>query len=387
MSRVPSWRRAVALATVVGIVAAGCGGDDDDSDADTGSGSGTDTSAAGDLTDVCPSPLVVQTDWFPEPEHGGLYQLIGPDGDANAGDGVYTGPLGDTGIDLEIRAGGPFLGGQSTSAQMYADPDIFMGYVATDELIKDSGDQPLVSVVSPLEKSPQILMWDPEAFPDIEDFSDIGATGAPVLYFEGSAYMDFLVGKGFINEDQLDASYDGAPSRFVTEQVFQQGFASNEPYKYENDIDEWKKPVDYLLIDDAGYKIYPSSLSVRPERVTDDADCLKAVVPLMQQAQVDYMADPQPINDMFLDYVDAMASFWTLSADGNTDAVKVMADEGLVSNGPDDVIGNFDMDRVQTLIDDSVPIFEDVGVESMKDGVTAEDVVTNEFIDDTIGLP
>jgi hypothetical protein len=388
MSRVPSWRRAVALAVALGMLVAACGGDDDDDTAaDAESGSGTDTSAAGDLTDVCPNPLIVQTDWFPEPEHGGLYQLIGPDGDANAGDGVYTGPLGDTGIDLEIRAGGPFLGGQSTSAQMYADPDIFMGYVATDELIKDSGEEPLVSVVSPLEKSPQILMWDPEAFPGIEDFADIGDSGAPVLYFEGSAYMDFLVGKGFINEDQIDASYDGAPSRFVTEQVFQQGFASNEPFKYENDIDEWKKPVDYLLIDEAGYKIYPSSLSVRPERITDDAECLAAVVPLMQQSQVDYMADPEPINDFFLDYVDAMASFWTLSADGNADAVEVMADEGLVSNGPDEVVGNFDMDRVQTLIDDSVPIFEDVGVDSMKDGLVAEDIVSNEFIDDTIGLP
>ena len=391
MSRVPSWRRAVALAVALGMMTAACGGDDDDSaEAGAGSesgGSGVDTSAAGDLTDVCPDPLIVQTDWFPEPEHGGLYQMIGPDGDANAEEGVYTGPLGDTGIDLEIRAGGPFLGGQSTSAQMYADPDIFMGYVATDELIKDSGEEPLVSVVSPLEKSPQILMWDPEAFPGIETFADIGETGAPVLYFEGSAYMDFLVGKGFINQDQLDASYDGSPSRFVTEQVFQQGFASNEPYKYENDIDEWKKPVDYLLIDDAGYKIYPSSLSVRPERITDDAECLKAVVPLMQQAQVDYMADPEPINDFFLDYVDAMASFWTLSADGNADAVQVMTDEGLVSNGPDDVIGNFDTDRVQKLIDDSVPIFTDVGVDSMKDGLTADDIVTNEFIDDTIGLP
>lgn len=386
MPRVPSWRRAAALAVALSMITAACGGDDDDDDAETG-GSGTDTSAAGDLSEVCPDPLVVQTDWFPEPEHGGLYQLIGPDGDANAGEGVYTGPLGDTGIDLEIRAGGPFLGGQSTSAQMYADPDIFMGYVATDELIKDSGGEPLVAVVSPLERSPQILMWDPEAFPGIETFADIGETGAPVLYFEGSAYMDFLVGKGFIEADQIDASYDGAPSRFVTEQVFQQGFASNEPYKYENDIAEWGKPVEYLLIDDAGYEIYPSSLSVRPERITDDAECLEAVVPLMQQAQVDYMADPQPINDFFLDYVDAMASFWTLSAEGNADAVEVLADEGLVSNGPDDVIGNFDMERVQTLIDESVPIFEDVGVESMKDGLVAEDIVTNDFIDDTIGLP
>jgi hypothetical protein len=382
MTRVPSWRRAAAVAVAFGLIAAACGDDDDDSaDKTDDSGGGSALAAA------CPDPLVVQTDWFPEPEHGGLYQLIGTDGDADASAGTYTGEIGDTGVTLEIRAGGPFLGGSSTSAQMYSDPDIFMGYVATDELIKDSGEQALVSVVSPLEKSPQILMWDPEAFPDIEDFADIGASGAPVLYFEGSAYMDFLVGKGLVKKEQLDASYDGAPSRFVTEHVFQQGFASNEPYKYENDIDEWKKPVDYLLIHDAGYEIYPSSLAVRPERVTDDAECLKGIVPLMQQAQVDYMADPEPINDFFLGYVEDMASFWTLSAEGNANAVEVMTDEGLVSNGPDDVIGNFDLERVQTLIDESTPIFESVGVDSIKDGLEAEDIVTNEFIDDTIGLP
>jgi len=391
MRSVPSWRRrAVVAALTVGLVAAGCGDDDDEGaedDSGTEAGGGSGYGAGLDLTSVCPDPLVVQTDWFPEPEHGGLYQVIGTDGEADAGAGTYTGPLGETGIDLEIRAGGPFLGGQSTSAQMYADPDIFMGYVATDELIKDSGDQALVSVVSPLEKSPQILMWDPEAFPDVEGFEDIAATEAPVLYFEGAAYMDYLVGKGFVTEEQIDASYDGSPSRFVTEEVFQQGFASNEPYKYENDIEEWSKPVEYLLIHDAGYEIYPSSLAVRPERVDEEAECLEAVVPIMQQAQVDYMAEPEPVNDFFLGYVEDMASFWTLSPEGNADAVEVLLEEELVSNGPDDVIGNFDMERIQTLIDESVPIFESVGVESIKEGVTAEDIATNEFIDDTIGLP
>lgn len=390
MRSVPSWRKTVALALVVGMVAAACGDDEDEGtedDSGTEAGGGNGYGAGLDLASVCPDPLVVQTDWFPEPEHGGLYQVIGPDGEADAGAGTYTGPLGDTGIDLEVRAGGPFLGGQSTSAQMYADPDIFMGYVATDELIKDSGDQALVSVVSPLEKSPQILMWDPEAFPEVEGFEDIGGTGAPVLYFEGAAYMDFLVGKGFVTEDQIDASYDGSPSRFVTEEVFQQGFASNEPYKYENDIEEWGKPVEYLLIHDAGYEIYPSSLAVRPERIDEEAECLEAVVPIMQQAQVDYMADPEPINDFFLQYVEDMASFWTLSEAGNADAVEVLLEEELVSNGPDDVLGNFDMERIQTLIDESVPIFESVGVDSIKEGVTAEDIATNEFIDDTIGLP
>lgn len=376
-----SWRRAAAVAVACGLVAAACGGDDDAAD-DAGSGGAGDSALAS-----CPDPLIVQTDWFPEPEHGGLYQLIGPDGEQDPEAGTYSGEIGDTGVTLEIRAGGPFLGGQGTSAVMYSDQDIFMGYVATDGAIKNSDDLPMVAVVSPLDKSPQILMWDPEAFPGIETFEDIGETGAPVLYFEGAAYMDYLIGSGFIDESQVDASYDGSPSRFVTEEVFQQGFASNEPYAYENDIDEFGRPVDYLLIHDAGFEIYPSALSVRPERITEDAECLEALVPMMQQSQVDFMAEPEPVNEMLVEFVDAMASFWVLSPELNANAVEVMLEDEIVSNGSDDVLGNFDMDRLDTLVEESVPIFEEAGVDSITEGLTAEDLATNEFIDDTIGLP
>ena len=372
MSRTTPWHRVLATLLMLSLAAAACSDDGeeavasapgDEEEGDAGAGDGA--AAGGDLSDVCPDPLVVQTDWFPEAEHGGLYQLIGADGEQNGGDGIYSGPLGDTGITLEIRAGGPFLGGQTTTAQMYADESIHLGYVSTDEGIQNSARQPTVAVVSPLDKSPYILMWDPEAFPDIETFEDIGATGAPVLYFEGTQYMNFLVGSGLLEEEQIDASYDGSPSRFVTEDVFQQSFASNEPYKYENNIEEWKKPVEYLLVHEAGYEVYPSSLAVRPEVIEEEAACLEAVVPLMQQAQVDYMAEPEPVNDMMLEYVEAIASFWTLSEGGNADAVEVMLDEGIVGNGSDDTLGNFDMERVQQLIDDVVPVFEARGIESI----------------------
>ena len=33
------------------------------------------------FADVCPAKIVVQTNWFPEAEHGGTYQVIGPDWD------------------------------------------------------------------------------------------------------------------------------------------------------------------------------------------------------------------------------------------------------------------------------------------------------------------
>src|SRR3954469_7367910 len=76
---------------------------------------------ASSLAGVCGPKLVLQTDWFPEPEHGGLYQLIGPSGTVDKQHGTYSGPIGTTDVQLEIRAGGPYTGNQQVSSLMYQD--------------------------------------------------------------------------------------------------------------------------------------------------------------------------------------------------------------------------------------------------------------------------
>ena len=171
-----------------------------------------------DLTGICPDPLVIQTDWFPEPDHGYTYQAIGPDGTVDATKGTYSGPLANTGITLEIRAGGPFINFSPPAQQIYADPTIFAGYADTGDVIRNAGgDQPLVSVFASFDKGPQILMWDPEAYPDMATIDDVRESGATVLYFEGAAYMDYLLETGLLDAGQIDGSYDGSPGRFVAE--------------------------------------------------------------------------------------------------------------------------------------------------------------------------
>ena len=59
------------------------------------------------LKGVCPDPVVIQTDWWPEPEHGAAYQLLGAGYQADAGKKKVTGPLvtggKDTGVRVELR--------------------------------------------------------------------------------------------------------------------------------------------------------------------------------------------------------------------------------------------------------------------------------------------
>jgi hypothetical protein len=374
---------ALALAAAFALSACGSSG--------SGSGAGASAPAATkkagvSLAGVCPNPIVIQTDWFPEPEHGAVYQLIGPGGTIDKDKGSYSGPLLDTGVNLEIRAGGPFLGNETVSAQMYKDKSIFMGYVSTDAAALFSAKLPTVAVVTPLEKSPQILMWDPTQF-GFTSFADIAKSDAKVLYFQGATYMNFLIGKGYVRKEQLDASYDGSPTRFVTEKkIVQQGFASNEPYKYEHDIRQWMKPVKFLLIHDAGYKIYPEALAVRPDTPAASGACLKKLVPLIQRAQVDYMTDPTPVNDELLKIVKRFASFWTLSEAGNADAVKKMRDLEIVSNGSNTTLGDFDPARVDQLLTDALPVWRKANAQGIKPDLTGKDLYTNEFIDPSIGL-
>ncbi len=393
-------RRFMALigACAAGLVLAlaACGSDDDEAGSEDGASTTEQAStevpwntaeSKGVLKDICPATIVIQSDWFPTPERAVAYSLVGPDGTVDANRGRYSGPFGNTGVDVEVRAGGPYTGFAPFTATMYKDPDVFFGFMPTDEQVQNYAKQPTVSVIATLDINPQVLMFDPETY-DFEAIADIGKSEAKVLYFEGLPFMDYLLHEGILREDQVDSSFDGSPARFITEagKLVIQGYASNEPYRYENDIRQWGRPVDYLLINDAGYEIYPENLAVRPDTIKDYPECLEKVVPMVQQAIVSYVEDPEPTNDALIRLSDEMKVPVPLTPEGNEYAVKTMLDEKIISNGPNDTVGDFDQERVQRVIDEQLaPVFAERGT-PIKKGLTAEDVHTNEYIDPSIGL-
>ena len=353
-----------------------------------GSGSGEAIS----LADVCPETVSIQTDWNPESEHGGLYQMVGPDPVIDADTKRVSGPLyaggQDTGIKIEVRSGGPAIGFQTVTSQLYSDPTLTMGYANTDEAIQLSAEQPTVAVFAPLDKNPQMIMWDPATYPDVKAIADLKAPAVKVRYFSGAAYMAYLIGAGVLDEAQTDGSYDGAPANFVAAggKDAQQGFASAEPYIYENEVEAWGKPVAFQLIHDAGYPIYAAAYSVRAADLADMTPCLEKLVPVFQQAQVDYIADPAAANTLILELVEQFNTGWQYSQGVADFAVQQQLDLGLVSNGDNDTLGDFDMDRIQEVLDKVTPIFTEQGTPPA-DGLTPDKLATNEFIDDSIGLP
>ncbi|MEA2361580.1 MAG: hypothetical protein QOD71_725 [Thermoleophilaceae bacterium] len=370
---------------VIALVAAACGGD-------SGDGGGADKTPSGgggtsDLASACGDRIVAQTDWYPSGNHSALYELAGQGGEIDSKKGVYSNEIGSTGVTLEVRAGGPFIGFQGDVSILYQNTDIMLGYVNTSEAAAFSGKQPVIGVVTPYDKNPQELMWNPEEL-DIHDFADIGKSGASVLVFDAKApWVEYMIGKGWINRDQIDGSYDGSPTRFVAENgnLVQQGFVTDEVPYYEKVLDKWKKPVSYLLLHDSGLEDYPQVISARADVVKEKRACLKALVPMIQQAQVDWANDPSKTNALLVKLNEAYKAPASNSCclDENH---AITLKEGLISNGPDSTLGNFDMDRVQTVIDTVLPIYEKQKLDSYDPNVKPDTIATNEFIDPSIGV-
>jgi hypothetical protein len=392
-SRIPTLLMALGATA---LLAAGCGSSDDDSSdsAAATTAATTTTAAAADssasLKGICPDTVVVQTDWNPESDHSEVYALASPDGTYNKSKKSYTAPLiaggKDTGVKIEIRAGGPATGFQSPTQQMYVDKDILLGYVNTDESIQNSKKLPTVSVIAPRENWAQVLIYDPSHY-DFKTIADIGKTDTKVLYFKANVYMDYLVGAGILKKSQVDSSYDGKPARFVTSggKLVQQGFITAEPWQYENQVKAWKKPVATLKISDSGYPNYGETIAVRKDDVTAKAACLKKLVPMIQQAQVDYAKDPSTANGIIVKAVEEYNNGWVYPAALADYAAKAQVDNDIISNGADDTLGNIDEARVQKMIDIVSPIYKKNHI-TIADGLTPADLFTNEFIKQGIGL-
>ena len=347
-----------------------------------------------DLSGVCPDPLVVQTDWFPESEHGAMYELLGDDYVVDAENKVVRGSMTldgqDLGIDWEVRTGGPAIGFSPPSQWMVADDSIHFGYAATDQQIEHWNEAPLISVVATLEINPQMIMWDPQTYPDIETIADIGEAGITVNVFGGWTFPEVLIGQGIWSRDQVDPSYNGSPTRFVDEggAIAQQGFASSEPYTYEEVLEDWGKPVSFDLLHNTGFQVYAQTLGIRPGDLEELRPCLERVVPVVQQAVVSYITDPDRANAIIVDAVEQFEDLWVY-ASGNADyGVRTMRELDLVGNGPDDIVGNMEEARIAKVISDMHSANEmSVTVDwEIPEDLTADQLFTNEFIDTSIGF-
>ncbi len=404
---------AVAVGLASALLLAACGDDDSSSGATTTkagattvassaattAAGATTTAAAGGggaaldtaLKGTCPDTVIIQTDWNPEAEHGNLYQLVGDGYTVDSGKKTVTGPLviggKDTGVKVQVRAGGPATNFQAVSAVMKSDPSILLGFISTDDAVANSVEFPTKAIVAPFNLNPQIIMWDPATYPEVKAIKDLKAKNVKVRYFKNATYMDYLLQSGQLSKEQVDGSYDGTPANFVADggKAAQQGFASAEPYFYEKELKQWGKPVAFQLIHDAGWTAYAQSLGADASKLAANSACFKKLVPIIQQAAVDYVKSPDKANKLILELVTKYNTGWVYTEGQAKAGVEAMLKFKLVANSPDGTLGSFDLARVTDFIGKASPLLKAAG-SKVKDGLKAEDIVTNEFVNKSIKL-
>jgi hypothetical protein len=374
----------LALAVVAGLALTACAGG-----STTTTGKDAPAAASGDarnLGGVCPNPVVVQTSWWPESTHGGIYQLFGDKVTIDARKKLIRGPLVsggvNTGVQLEIRAGGPARGQQPVASLMRTDPSITFGQQATEEQVLGwSQGMPTVGVIAPFYVDPVVFIWDKKLHPDFNTIQDVGQTNTTVYTFR-SANTDYLLGSGILRPSQVDYSYDGSPSLFMTKpDSVVGGFATNEPFIYRS----LGRDVDYAYVADTGYPDYRNVWTIRKDQQDKLAPCLRKLVPMMQHAMIDFMSKPGPALARIVQLnTQYKASFPYPQAQADY-GVQVMKEDGLVVDPKSGGFGSFDAGRNNRMINILRPIYT-AQRQNVPGDLTADAIATNEYIDPSIRM-
>jgi hypothetical protein len=349
------------------------------------------------LAGVCPNPIVVQADWLPEADHGFLYQMIGAGGQQSQY--TYQGPLGSTGVNLEILSGGPGIGnGVSQPSSLYVGNLVkkvtpTLAFVSSDDSIQYSQQYPTTAVFAEYQKSPQVIMFDPSKY-KISTLADLktAVSGGAKIYVQSTtfSFVRWIEAQG-VPSGAFIGGYQGDLEKFVGSggSLLNQGFATNEIYTLEHLTTNWNKPVGYAYIADLGLPFYQSAMAVATSKMTALAPCLQKLVPILQHAVVDYVTDPTEVNTLLADFNNKGlgAAFWHTPTDLNAAAAKIMVSDHLVANTPGtSSVGGFDMAQVATVVSDLVGVDQSAGITTINPSVKASDIATNQFIDTSVGL-
>jgi hypothetical protein len=231
--------------------------------------------------------------------------------------------------------------------------------------------------------NPQVILWNSDKHPSARTIADIASEVPAVSVFGDRPFMRYLVAEGIVPSSKVDGNYKGN-LLLSTDDVAHQGFATSEPHRYAT-LSTGSINVGYQLLHDTGWASYPQNLAINKLRLEELRDCLVQLVPMMQHAQIDYIAEPSRTNALIIDAVSKFDTYWTQDASLMSYAVDTMKQIGIVSNGNTPTFGDFESPRIDDFIAKATPILRAQGIDVPDLG--ASDVATNEFLDSSISLP
>jgi NitT/TauT family transport system substrate-binding protein len=221
-----------------------------------------------------PFPIRVQLDWFPEPEHGGLYQALA------------KGYFAKEGLDVTLLPGGSNV----LVTQFVATGQAEIGQSATTQVIQAvAGGLPVINVASIFHRMPTGLMMHAEN--PITSFGQLN--GKSIMARPEAVYLPYLKKKYQIDFTVIPQNFSSA--QFLADKDFiQEGFFIAEPYF----LEKQGVKVKWLALWDSGYE--PAvTLFANTKFAQEHPAQLKAFLRAFIQGWKEYLeGDPTAGNDL-----------------------------------------------------------------------------------------
>ena len=212
--------------------------------------------------------IILQADWYPQPEHGGFYTAL------------VKGYYKDAGLDVSIQPGGPYI----TAEQQVSAGAAQMGMSSSDKILESIADgQPLVAVAATMQHDPQGVMVRKDS--PIHSFTDLN--GHTVAIKTGSTWWQFIEKKYELTNVHEVPTMMNVANFIADPQYVQQAFATSEPYFAKQAGIETR----VLLTSDAGYNPYRVMFTTR-DFLQQHPDAVGKFVDASVRGWRDYLNDP-----------------------------------------------------------------------------------------------
>lgn len=220
--------------------------------------------------------LKFQTDWYPQPEHGGYYQALAM--------GYYR----EEGLAVEILPGGPNAQVKQAVALGQAEMGMTNG---DDVIVAVARGLPLVMVGAEMQRDPQGILYH-ESHP-LRDLRDL--QGRTLMAGSVSTWLEVVRKKLGVQFNQMPLVGDLA--RFMNDETLvQQCFVTNEPFFAR----QRGAKVGALLIAGDTYEPYRVMFTSR-EYLARNPDIVAKFVRASVRGWVDYLTgDPAPANALLV---------------------------------------------------------------------------------------
>jgi NitT/TauT family transport system substrate-binding protein len=222
------------------------------------------------------TPVRLQLDWYPQPEHGGFYtaQMLG----------YYKAE----GLDVTLLP----LPEYGSAAQLVSTGKADIGLGSSDQILEwDSNGLPLLAIAATMQHDPQAIMVHKDS--PIHDFKDL--EGHTISAQTGATWLKYVTSRYNLHNVRQVPSTLSIASFLADPGYVQQIFVTSEPFFAKQAGAE----VRTLLISSSGYDPYRVQFTTR-DYAAQHSDVVAKFARASIHGWQEYLRNPGPTNALLL---------------------------------------------------------------------------------------